>query len=78
VMISGRAEVRVDSAGQPRTVWELQRGDLFGVTSLIRSEERVSDVIALEDVEVLAMDERFRRRIWRYPRIAARVFFKRF
>ncbi|MBI3801304.1 MAG: MMPL family transporter [Deltaproteobacteria bacterium] len=75
VMISGRAEVRVNSAGQPRTVWELQRGDLFGVTSLIRSEERVSDVIALEDVEVLAMDERFRRRIWRYPRIAARVFF---
>jgi predicted RND superfamily exporter protein len=75
VMISGRAEVRVNSKGQPRTAWELQRGDLFGVTSLIRSEERVSDVIALEDVEVLAMDERFRRRIWRYPRIASRIFF---
>ena len=28
-----------------------------------------------KDVEVLAMDERFRTRIWRYPRIAARVFF---
>jgi hypothetical protein len=75
VMISGRAEVRVNSAGQPRSVWEFQRGDLFGVTSLVRSENRVSDIIALEDVEVLAMDERFRRRIWRYPRIAARVFF---
>ncbi|HEV8712116.1 MAG TPA: MMPL family transporter [Candidatus Binatia bacterium] len=75
VMISGRAEVRVNSAGQLRSVWELRRGDLFGVTSLVRSEERVSDVIALEDVEVLAMDERFRRRIWRYPRIAARIFF---
>ena len=60
-------------------MWELQRGDVFGVTSLIRSEERGSemfaDVIALEDVEVLAMDERFRRRVWRYPRIAARIFF---
>lgn len=75
VMISGRAEVRVNSAGQPQSVWQLQRGDLFGVTSLLRSEERISDVIALEDVEVLAMDERFRLRIWRYPRIAARIFF---
>ena len=75
VMISGRAEVRVNSAGQLHSVWEFQRGDLFGVTSLVRSENRVSDVIALEDVEVLAMDERFRRRIWRYPRIAARIFF---
>jgi hypothetical protein len=75
VMISGRAEVRVNSAGQPRSAWKLERGDLFGVTSLLRSEERISDVIALDDVEVLAMDERFRRRIWRYPRIAARVFF---
>ena len=49
--------------GQPRSVWELHRGDLFGVTSLVRSEERISDVVALEDVEVLAMDERFRRRM---------------
>jgi len=60
-------------------MWELQRGDVFGVASLIRSEENgsavIADVIALEDVEVLAMDERFRSRIWRYPRIAARIFF---
>ena len=41
----------------------------------MRSEAWVSDVIAVEDVEVLAMDTRFRTRIWRYPRIAARVFF---
>jgi hypothetical protein len=75
VVLSGRAEVRVGSAGQTRVVREMRRGDVFGVTSLIRSQERVSDVIALEDVEVLAMDERFRTRIWRYPRIAARVFF---
>ena len=60
VIISGRAEVRIDFGRPDRAVWELQRGDVFGVTSLIRSEERMSDVIALEDVEVLAMDERFR------------------
>jgi CRP-like cAMP-binding protein len=53
----------------------MRRGDVFGVTSLIPTQERISDVIALEDVEVLAMDERFRTRIWRYPRIAARIFF---
>lgn len=75
LVISGRAELRVNSAGQSRPLWELHRGDVFGVTSLIRSDDRLSEVIALEDVEVLAMDERFRTRVWRYPRIAARIFF---
>jgi hypothetical protein len=75
VMISGRAEVRVNEADQSRPLWEVHRGDVFGVTGLMRSEERLTEVIALEDVEVLAMDERFRARVWRYPRIAARVFF---
>src|SRR5262249_15798565 len=70
VVLNGRAEVRVNSGDQTRVLWEMTRGDLFGVTSLIRNQERISDVIALEDVEVLAMDERFRSRIWRYPRIA--------
>lgn len=75
VIISGRAEVRVDTGSQPRSLWVMQRGDVFGVTGFIRSEERISEVVALEDVEVLAMDERFRTRVWRYPRIAARIFF---
>lgn len=75
VILNGRAEIRVNSDGQTRPLWEFKRGDVFGVTSLIRSQERVTDVIALEDVEVLAMDERFLTRIWRYPRIAARIFF---
>jgi uncharacterized protein len=75
VVISGRAELRVNSTGQTRPLWELRRGDVFGVTSLVRSDDRLSEVIALEDVEVLAMDERFRTRVWRYPRIAARIFF---
>ena len=75
VMISGRAAVCVNTTGQSRSAWELKRGDVFGVTSLNRNQERVSDVVALEDVEVLAMNERFRRQVWRYPRIAARIFF---
>jgi CRP-like cAMP-binding protein len=52
VMISGRAEVRVNEAGQSRPLWEVHRGDVFGVTSLMRSEERLTEVVALEDVEV--------------------------
>ncbi len=75
VVLNGRAEVQISSAGRTRSVREMKRGDVFGVTSLIHKQERISDVIALEDVEVLAMNERFRTRIWRYPRIAARVFF---
>jgi CRP-like cAMP-binding protein len=74
-MLSGRAEVRVNAADRSRSLWEVQRGDVFGVTGFIRSEERITEVIALDDVEVLAMDEHFRARVWRYPRIAARLFF---
>ncbi len=49
VMISGHAEARVNTAGQSRTLWELRRGDVFGVTSLMRNgnDERVSEVVAL-------------------------------
>jgi CRP-like cAMP-binding protein len=75
VIINGRAEVRVQSDGQTRSVAELRTGDAFGVSGFIRQQERIADVIALEDGEVLVMDERFLNRIWRYPRIAARIFF---
>jgi CRP-like cAMP-binding protein len=41
----------------------------------VRQDERSADVVAKQDVEVLAVDERFLQRIQRrYPRIAARVF----
>jgi CRP-like cAMP-binding protein len=43
---------------------------------LIRHSERSADVIAAEDVEVLAVNERFLNRIKRrYPRIATEIFF---
>jgi predicted RND superfamily exporter protein/CRP-like cAMP-binding protein len=75
VIISGRAEIRVQSNGQTRSLAELRTGDTFGVSGFVRQQERIADVIALEDGEVLVMDERFLNRIWRYPRIAARIFF---
>lgn len=75
VIISGRAEIRAQSDGHTRSLGELRTGDTFGVSGFVRQQERIADVIALEDGEVLVMDERFLNRIWRYPRIAARIFF---
>ena len=43
---------------------------------LIRHHERTADVIATEEVEVLAVNERFLTRVKRrYPRIAMEIFF---
>jgi CRP-like cAMP-binding protein len=43
--------------------------------SLIGRHERTADVIANEDVEVIAVDERFLDRMQRrYPRIGAKIF----
>jgi CRP-like cAMP-binding protein len=75
VIINGKAEVFVNSAGQTRRVRELARGAVFGEMGLIRHSERTTDVIASEDTEVVAMDERFLARVQRrYPRIATKIF----
>jgi CRP-like cAMP-binding protein len=48
---------------------------VFGEMALVRHIERSADVVAADSVEVLAVDERFIRRLQsRYPRIAAKVF----
>ena len=75
VLIGGRAEVRVNADGHFRIVRVLKRGDVFGEMGLIRHHERTADVIAAEDVEVLAVNERFLDRMQRrYPRIGAKIF----
>ena len=76
VLIGGKAEVRVNVNGQFRVVRELKRGDVFGEMGLIRRHERTADVIAAEeDVEVLAVNERFLTLMQRrYPRIGAKIF----
>jgi CRP-like cAMP-binding protein len=74
VIINGGAEVQVDSGGQRRVVRSLGRGDVFGEMGLIRQHERTADVVAMGDVEVMVMDERFLTRIERrYPRIAVKI-----
>jgi hypothetical protein len=76
VLIKGAAEVVLNSSDHPKRLNTLGRGDVFGEMGLIRHHERTADVIALEDVEVLAVNERFLTRIMRrYPRIASKIFF---
>ena len=75
VLIKGTADVLIDTPTQPRRVRTLKRGDVCGEMGLIRHHQRTADVIATEDVEVIAVDERFLDRMQRrYPRIGAKVF----
>ncbi len=76
VILRGSAEVRASAGdGPPKAVRRLERGDVFGEMGLVRHHPRSADVVALEDVEMLAVDERFLTRLQRrYPRIAAKVF----
>ena len=75
VIVNGATEVWVGNDADRRKVAELRRGEVFGEMALVRQDERSADVVAQQDVEVLAVDERFLQRIQRrYPRIAARVF----
>jgi hypothetical protein len=75
VMVNGTADVFIKSASQARRVRTLGRGDTFGEMSLIGHHERTADVIANEDVEVIAVDERFLNHMQRrYPRIGAKIF----
>jgi hypothetical protein len=76
VLINGTADVVLNSSDHPRHLNTLGRGAVFGEMGLIRHHERTADVIAAEDVEVLAVNERFLTRIKRrYPRIASEIFF---
>ena len=76
VVINGTADVILNSSDHPRHLNKLGRGDVFGEMGLIRHHERTADVVAAEDVEVLAVNERFLTRIKRrYPRIASEIFF---
>ncbi len=76
VVINGTADVILNTSDHPRHLNTLRRGDVFGEMGLIRHHERTADVVAAEDVEVLAVNGRFLTRIKRrYPRIASEIFF---
>ncbi len=76
VLLKGTAEIHIQAEGRSRRIAGLERGDVFGEMGLLRHHERTADVVASEDVEVLAVNERFLSRIKRrYPRIGAQIFF---
>jgi hydrophobe/amphiphile efflux-3 (HAE3) family protein len=76
VIINGRADVIVNGPdGRRRLVRRLERGDVFGEMGLVRRQQRTADIVAVDDLELLAVDQRFLERLQRrYPRIAATVF----
>jgi len=76
VLINGAANVVIHSDDGVRQIAQIGRGDVFGEMGLLRHHQRMADVVAAEDVEVLAVNERFLSRIKRrYPRIATEIFF---
>src|SRR5881628_136009 len=75
VIIEGMTEVLAGDGSGRQRINQLRRGDVFGEMGLVRRAERTADVVAAGAVDVLALDERFLRRIQnRYPRIASKVF----
>jgi hypothetical protein len=76
VVIHGAVEVWVGTGSDRRRIARHRRGDVFGEMGLLRRAPRSADVVAVDAVEVLAVNERFIQRLQgRYPRIAARLFF---
>ena len=76
VVINGTADVLMHSSEQFRKLGSVVRGDVFGEMGLLRHHERMADVVATQDIEVLAVNERFLERLKRrYPRIATEIFF---
>ena len=75
VLIKGKADVWLESERGRHRIAEMRRGDVFGEMGLVRGgTERSADVLAANEVEALAVDERFLQRIQRrYPRIASKV-----
>ena len=75
MIIGGNAEVRLNLEGESHLVRQIQRGDVVGEMGLLRHQNRMADVIATEDAEVLVVNERFLNRMQRrYPRIGAKIF----
>ena len=75
VLVNGSVDAMLTAGGESRLLRTMHRGDVIGEMALIRSHPRTADVIAADDVEAIAVDERFLARMQRrYPRIGARIF----
>jgi predicted RND superfamily exporter protein len=76
VLIRGRARIERGVKGNVTVLREIGRGDVVGEMGLVRRAPRTADVIALEDCELLMVDDNFLHTLKeRYPRIAATLLF---
>jgi CRP-like cAMP-binding protein len=76
VLIRGRARIERIVEGRVAVRREIGRGDVVGEMGLVRRRPRTADVTALEDCEILVVDDRFLATLReRYPKIAATVLF---
>jgi hypothetical protein len=75
MIVSGSAKVEVEREGKRKEVGTLKEGDLFGEMALLGEGIRTAHVIALEDTELLRIDDKALERVRRRnPRIAAKLF----
>jgi CRP-like cAMP-binding protein len=75
VVIGGKTEVSPATEPGGGGSTSSSAATSLGEVGLVRHGERTADVVASGEVDVLALDERFLRRIQnRYPRIASQVF----
>ena len=75
MIINGTAQTFAGTGEHRRRIMEMRRGEVFGEMALVRHGTRTADVVAADEVEVLAMNEHFLERLQRrYPRIASKVF----
>jgi predicted RND superfamily exporter protein len=75
VIMQGTVDVLAGAGAERRKIAQHKRGDVFGEMAFVRRHVRSADVVAVEPVELLAVNERFLQRIqFRYPRIASKVF----
>ena len=76
VVLEGKADVwRTKTDGSTTRIDTLQAGDVFGVSALMRSRRRSTDVIAIEPTRALALSWRDIHQIARvYPRISSKLF----
>ena len=75
LLLTGAADVIINPTTQAKRVRTLQRGEVLGEMALIGNHVRTADVVATDDVEVLAVNDRFLGRMQqRYPRIGAKIF----
>ncbi len=72
LIVSGRArEIHRDNGGDTHVIDELDRGDFFGLASMIRDESSELSIVALTDMTVIAMPATVTHRLMdRFPDLA--------